>query len=89
MVRAGAIAKRVIEELGELGCDSKSGECPDDLKKEAKKAFEGRSIGDYYTEGMQCNIIRQSQPLLCLISRLINSILLFPLRQRIWVEFSN
>ena len=52
MVRAGAIAKRVIEELGELGCDSKSGECPEDLKEKAKKAFEGRSLGDYYTEGM-------------------------------------
>ena len=52
MVRAGAIAKRVIKELGELGCDSMSGECPDDLKEAAKRAFEGRSIDDYYTEGM-------------------------------------
>jgi hypothetical protein len=87
MVRAGAIAKRVIQELGELGCDSKSGECPDDLKEEAKKAFEGRSIGDYYTEGMEYNSIRQKQPLQCLMSCLIHSF--SSLRQRIWVEFPN
>ena len=63
MVRAGAIAKRVIEELGELGCDSMSGECPDDLKEAAKSAFEGRALGDYYTEGMLHNAIRQEQSL--------------------------
>ncbi len=51
MLRSGAIAKRVIEELGELGCDSLSGECPDDLKEAAMDAFSGRTTADYYTEG--------------------------------------
>lgn len=51
MIRAGAIAKRVIAELGELGCDAVSGECPDDLKESAKAAFAGRTTADYYTEG--------------------------------------
>lgn len=67
MVRAGAIAKRVIEELGELGCDSKSGECPDDRKEAAKSAFEGRTTADYYTEGMIQTVIRRVQPVLRLI----------------------
>lgn len=51
MVRSGAIAKRVLTELGELGCDPVSGECPNNLKEEAKAAFNGRTTSDYYTEG--------------------------------------
>ena len=51
MVRAGAIAKRVLAELGELGCDAVSGECPDSLKESAKAAFFGRTTAHYYTEG--------------------------------------
>lgn len=51
MVRSGAIAKRVIKELGELGCDPVSGECPEELKQEAKDAFAGRTTADYYSEG--------------------------------------
>jgi hypothetical protein len=48
MVRAGAIARQIIDELEELGCDTKEG-CPG--LKEALDAFEGRTLEDYYTEG--------------------------------------
>eukprot|EP00339_Tiarina_fusa_P012873 CAMPEP_0117001948 /NCGR_PEP_ID=MMETSP0472-20121206/3775_1 /TAXON_ID=693140 ORGANISM="Tiarina fusus, Strain LIS" /NCGR_SAMPLE_ID=MMETSP0472 /ASSEMBLY_ACC=CAM_ASM_000603 /LENGTH=754 /DNA_ID=CAMNT_0004702121 /DNA_START=45 /DNA_END=2309 /DNA_ORIENTATION=+ len=48
MIRAGAIARQVIDELEELGCDTKTG-CPDN--EAAKDAFSGRSLADYYTEG--------------------------------------
>jgi len=48
MNRAGAIARRVLEELEGLGCDTKTG-CPDN--DAAKAAFQGRTLDDYYTEG--------------------------------------
>jgi len=48
MTRAGAIAKRVVDELEELGCDTKTG-CPDNTA--AMEAFAGRTLDDYYTEG--------------------------------------
>lgn len=48
MIRAGAIARQVLNELEELGCDTKVG-CPDN--EEAMDAFMGRSLADYYTEG--------------------------------------
>jgi alkaline phosphatase len=48
MSRAGAIAKRVLDELQGLGCDTKVG-CPDNL--EAIEAFAGRTLDDYYTSG--------------------------------------
>lgn len=50
MVRAGAIGKRVVDELTEMGCDTQKG-CPDD--RDAVKAFSGRTLKDYYTEGKQ------------------------------------
>jgi hypothetical protein len=55
MVRAGTIAHQVIHELKTLGCNTKVG-CPDN--KAAKDAFEGRTLGDYYTEG-RLHIIRE------------------------------
>jgi hypothetical protein len=48
MVRAGAIARRVIDELEGMGCDTKTG-CPDLTM--AAEAFKGRTLADYYTEG--------------------------------------
>lgn len=48
MTRAGAIARRVLNELEELGCDTKAG-CPDN--EAAKTAFMGRTLDDYYNEG--------------------------------------
>ncbi|CAB9497259.1 Alkaline phosphatase H [Seminavis robusta] len=48
MNRAGAIAKRVVQELESLGCDTKVG-CPDNTA--AMEAFAGRTLQDYYTEG--------------------------------------
>jgi alkaline phosphatase len=48
MIRAGAIARRVIDELENMGCDTKVG-CPD--LSMAAEAFKGRTLADYYTEG--------------------------------------
>ena len=48
MTRAGAIAKRVLDELKALGCDTMTG-CPDNAA--AMEAFQGRTLDDYYTEG--------------------------------------
>jgi alkaline phosphatase len=48
MVRAGAIARRVIDELETMGCDTKTG-CPD--LAVAAETFQGRTLADYYTEG--------------------------------------
>jgi hypothetical protein len=48
MVRAGAIAKKVIDELESLGCDTKVG-CPGD--EGAIAAFASKTLSDYYTEG--------------------------------------
>eukprot|EP00980_Cylindrotheca_fusiformis_P003941 scaffold871_cov130-Cylindrotheca_fusiformis.AAC.18 len=47
MVRAGAIARRVIDELEDEGCDTKKGGCDDTIKD----LFRGRTLDDYYTEG--------------------------------------
>ena len=49
MVRAGAVGKRIVDELTEMGCDIAAG-CPD--MQAAKDAFAGRTLEDYYTEGM-------------------------------------
>lgn len=49
MVRAGAVAKQVIAELEQLGCDTKVG-CPDN--QEAIATFAQRTLSDdYYTSG--------------------------------------
>jgi alkaline phosphatase len=50
MVRAGAIAKRVVTELERMGCDIATG-CPDNIA--AQERFAGRVLADYYTEGKQ------------------------------------
>lgn len=49
MIRAGAIAKKVLDELTEMGCDTKVG-CPD-MAEAANAKFAGRTLDDYYTEG--------------------------------------
>lgn len=49
MIRAGAIAKRVIDELTEMGCNIEAG-CGD-KSDEALAKFSGRSLDNYYTEG--------------------------------------
>jgi hypothetical protein len=48
MVRAGAVGKRVVDELTELGCDIAKG-CSGN--QAAIAAFAGRSLADFYTEG--------------------------------------
>jgi alkaline phosphatase len=46
--RSGAIAKQVVEELKDYGCDIVKG-CPDN--EIAKEAFANRTLHDYYTQG--------------------------------------
>lgn len=48
MIRAGAIAKSILDELEGMGCDTKMG-CPS--MDAATAAFAGRTLDDYYTEG--------------------------------------
>lgn len=48
MIRAGAIAKSIIDELEGMGCDTTNG-CPS--MDAAKSAFAGKTLDDYYTEG--------------------------------------
>jgi hypothetical protein len=48
MTRAGAIGKRVVEELKGLGCDIANG-CSGN--QAAIDAFSGRTLADFYTEG--------------------------------------
>ena len=50
MIRAGAIAKQVIKELESMGIDVKNG-ATGQVAEDAKQAFVGRSLSDYYTEG--------------------------------------
>jgi hypothetical protein len=50
MVRSGAIARQVLDELEEMGCDTSMG-CMD-MEQTAKDKFAGRTLADYYTEGM-------------------------------------
>lgn len=54
MVRAGAIGKRVVDELTRLGCNVRNG-CPNNQR--ARDAFAGRTLADYYTEGMSLYIL--------------------------------
>jgi hypothetical protein len=59
MVRAGAIGKRVVEELENLGCNITTGCADTDVGAAARQAFADRTLDDYYTEGktlkVQCN----------------------------------
>jgi len=50
MVRSGAVAKLVLEELKELGVDTVNGSTGA-VAEAAKAAFKGRTLDDYYTEG--------------------------------------
>lgn len=50
MIRAGAVAKKVLEELEGMGCDTTTG-CTGATADAAKAAFAGRTLDDYYTEG--------------------------------------
>jgi hypothetical protein len=49
MIRAGAIARKVVDELTSIGCDIAAG-CVGNTAAQAR--FEGRTLADYYTEGM-------------------------------------
>lgn len=51
MIRAGAIAKQVVSELKGMGVDISKG-ASGALAAQAKAAFAGRTLSDYYTEGM-------------------------------------
>jgi len=52
MVRAGAIARQVLDELEEMGIDTKNGNKDDtELVQKARERFVGRTLSDYYTEG--------------------------------------
>ena len=51
MVRAGAIGKRVVDELTELGCDVQNGCADGEVGTAARAAFAGRTLADYYVEG--------------------------------------
>jgi hypothetical protein len=49
MIRAGAIARKVVNELESIGCVMATG-CVGNTAAQAR--FEGRTLADYYTEGM-------------------------------------
>jgi len=51
MIRAGAVAKKVLMELEAMGCDTSNG-CTGDVAAAAVAAFAGRTLDDYYTEGV-------------------------------------
>lgn len=51
MIRAGAIAKKILTELQGMGIDTKVGAKGTAKAAEAKAAFKGRALKDYYTEG--------------------------------------
>ena len=56
MIRAGAVAKQVVDELKEIGVDISTG-ASGTLAAQAKAAFAGRTLSDYYTEGMSTKAI--------------------------------
>lgn len=51
MVRAGAIARRVLDELASLGVNTTTGSRNTTAAAAAKQAFAGRKLAAYYTEG--------------------------------------
>ena len=52
MIRAGAVAKKVLMELEGMGCDTSNG-CTGSVADAALAAFSGRTLSDYYyTEGV-------------------------------------
>ena len=55
----GAIARQIIDELESMGCNTMEGG-PDNI--EAIEAFAGRSLSDYYTEGLGTGLSFQELP---------------------------
>lgn len=51
MIRAGAIARLVLNELQAMGIDTKTGASDEAAAAAARQAFQGRTLNDYYTEG--------------------------------------
>lgn len=51
MIRAGAVAKQVVAELQGMGVNISTG-ASGALAAQAKAAFAGRTLSDYYTAGM-------------------------------------
>lgn len=62
MIRAGAIAKKVLAELTEMGIDTKVGATSDAQAASAKAMFVGRTTADYYTEGQGEGLSFQTLP---------------------------
>jgi alkaline phosphatase len=62
MVRAGAIAKKVLTELQEMGIDTTVGATSDAQKTSAKAMFAGRTLANYYTEGVGDGLSFQKLP---------------------------
>lgn len=61
MIRAGAIAKMVVNELEGMGVNIVNGTSGDDAEK-AMDAFKGRSLSDYYTKGQGHGLSFQELP---------------------------
>lgn len=61
MIRAGAIAKKVLTELEGLGVDIKTG-ATGALAESAKAAFAGRTLNDYYISGKGHGLSFQNLP---------------------------
>jgi len=62
MIRAGAIAKKVLAELTDMGIDTTVGATSDAQKASAKAMFAGRKLSDYYTEGKGDGLSFQNLP---------------------------
>jgi hypothetical protein len=61
MIRAGAIAKEIKEELMEMGCNPNTG-CDGAAAVAAKAAFVGRTLDHYYTAGKGHGLSFQTLP---------------------------
>ena len=51
MIRAGAIARQILDELESIGCDTKTGCRDSEVGDQALELFRDRALSDYYTEG--------------------------------------
>jgi uncharacterized membrane protein YeaQ/YmgE (transglycosylase-associated protein family) len=70
MIRAGAIARKVVNELEELGCNIAAG-CVGNTAAMAR--FEGRTLADYYTEGKYMMLLYSFVALLLLLKRVTHT----------------
>lgn len=52
MIRAGAIARQVVDELEAMGIDVHAGAATEEAAAMAKSAFANRTYNDYYTQGV-------------------------------------